>query len=213
VFQALAPQVGVGMGGEGVSDPSLAPAAVKATIAKGLIVLVGVAGVGGALFVALRPDPPPASAPVVQAKPRSAPPARIDETPVGHAEVEVAEEPVAKEPAVEEQAAEKQVAKKAVVVDGPGDSLAQEVAILSRASAKLHGGQPAAALGVLAEHQRRFPRGVLAQERIAARVQALCALGRVGEAKSELRRLSKVSPNSPHEARARKACGSALDKQ
>jgi hypothetical protein len=91
--------------------------------------------------------------------------------------------------------------------------LAQEVAILSRAGTELHAGRPAAALEVLDEHQRKFPRGVLTQERGAARIQALCALGRMKEARAGLARLARAFPGSPHVARARKACGSRLQEE
>lgn len=87
------------------------------------------------------------------------------------------------------------------------DSLAHEVAILSRASAELHEGQPQKALDQLAEHQRKYPEGLLVQERLAARVQALCALGRTVEARAELMQLAKLSPDSLYESQARKACG------
>jgi predicted Zn-dependent protease len=86
--------------------------------------------------------------------------------------------------------------------------LAKEIAMLSQASADLHAGRPAAALTVLDEHQRKFPHGELGQERTSGRIQALCALGRMTEAQAELARLARTSPNSPHLARARKACGS-----
>jgi hypothetical protein len=89
------------------------------------------------------------------------------------------------------------------------DHLGQEVAILSQASSDLHTGRPADALKALEEHQRRYPGGALAEERTAARIRALCALGRVDEARSELTRLSQSTPESPHLARARKACGFA----
>ena len=96
--------------------------------------------------------------------------------------------------------------ERAPVAPRPADSLAEEVAILSQASAALHGGRPAAALKALDEHRRKFPRGALVQERTSARIQALCALGRMKEAQAELARLARTSPNSPHVARARKAC-------
>jgi hypothetical protein len=41
---------------------------------------------------------------------------------------------------------------------------------------------------------------------MAARVQALCALGRVDEAKAQLARLERMSPHSLPAARARQAC-------
>ena len=85
------------------------------------------------------------------------------------------------------------------------DNLSEEVAILSRAETELHGGKPDAALRLLNEHERRFGNGLLAEERIAARVQALCALGRTAEAEAQLARLS---PKSLHGEQARQSCNS-----
>jgi hypothetical protein len=82
--------------------------------------------------------------------------------------------------------------------------------ILSRAEGDLHRGQAALALRGLNEHQRRFPDGALSVERRAARARALCALGRVSEAKGELARLSRVARGSQLEARAREACGARV---
>jgi hypothetical protein len=56
---------------------------------------------------------------------------------------------------------------------------------------------------VLDEHERKFPRGTLAQERLAARIRALCGLGRTTDADAALARLS---PSSVHEGRTRAAC-------
>lgn len=83
------------------------------------------------------------------------------------------------------------------------DRLAQEVALLARATSSLHAGHPADALKVLDEYQRRFPKGLLTEERRAAKAQALCALGRQSEADSELARLA---PNSLAAARAKQVC-------
>jgi hypothetical protein len=85
------------------------------------------------------------------------------------------------------------------------------VALLARATSSLHAGRPADALKVLDEYQRRFPKGLLAEERRAARAQALCSLGRQSEAETELARLA---PQSLAAARARQACDarSALEK-
>jgi hypothetical protein len=86
----------------------------------------------------------------------------------------------------------------------PPDRLAQEVAILSRATRELRSGRAQAALKSIEEHQRRFPAGLLSEERRAAKAQALCALGRIAEAKAELSRLA--NPQSPNAARARQMC-------
>jgi len=88
----------------------------------------------------------------------------------------------------------------------PRDSLAGEVALLSRAETELRAGRPGNALLALNEHQRKFPRGALAEERTAARIQALCALGRSDEADAQLKQLQHISPNSAHQERARQVC-------
>jgi hypothetical protein len=84
------------------------------------------------------------------------------------------------------------------------DRLAEEVALLSRAQAAIRNGKPTVALDVLNEHERKFGNGLLSEERIAARVRALCALGRTSEADAQLARLS---PKSLH-GQSPQACGS-----
>ena len=86
------------------------------------------------------------------------------------------------------------------------DRLAAEVALLARAQTELHAGRFTSALALLGEHQRKFPRGALTQERVAARIQALCGLGRIKEADTEL---ARVSPDSLHGGRTREACASS----
>jgi hypothetical protein len=198
VFHALLPQLGGGLGAGGVNAPSTAPAAPAAAsgVAVKVATAIAVIGVaGGGLFLALQKEPPSARplapAPVASA---SALKPRIEQAP---------ETPPAALPRAE--SAEKRAP---VPSSRPADSLAEEVAILSEASAALHGGRPAAALKLLDEHRKKFPRGALGQERTSARIQALCALGRTKEAQADLARLARAAPNSPHVARARKACGS-----
>ena len=86
------------------------------------------------------------------------------------------------------------------------DSLPEEVRVLSRAEQQLNSGHADEALRTLAEHERRFPSGALAEERMAARVQALCALGRLAAARAELARFAQAYPRSPHLDRARRLC-------
>jgi RNA polymerase sigma factor (sigma-70 family) len=86
------------------------------------------------------------------------------------------------------------------------DSLSEEVAILSRAQTELHGGRAENALRLLAEHERKFRRGILAEERTSAKIQALCALGRVSEANALL---GTMSPQSLTGESARQACSSS----
>jgi len=84
----------------------------------------------------------------------------------------------------------------------------REVALLSQAQTALSSGRPQAALAALSEHARRFPRGVLTEERVATRARTLCALGRVQEAQAELNRMEKLNPTSAYLARARESCTS-----
>lgn len=191
VFQGLLPKLGAPLGAEAAS--ATADGTLKATLLKVSAALVGVGIAGGGLYLALGPEAQNVEAPVVAAaKPvpaPNAPPAELPESSVPA--------PPQAEPA----------AKRSPAPGRSADSLAQEVAILARASSELRAGRPAAAMKSLDEHQRLFPSGVLAQERTAARIQALCALGRTKEARTALERLARTAPNSPHEARARKACG------
>lgn len=81
--------------------------------------------------------------------------------------------------------------------------LAEEASLLSRAEAELYRGHPGKSLELLGEHERKFAGGALTEERVAARVQALCALGRVSEAEAQLARLN---PSSMHGESSRRAC-------
>jgi len=89
------------------------------------------------------------------------------------------------------------------------DSLSEEVAILTRAETELHSGRAENALKLLNEHERKFAHGILAEERTAARIQALCALGRGTEANAQLARLR---PGSLHGEPSRQACASNATK-
>jgi len=107
-------------------------------------------------------------------------------------------------PAAAPEVATANVARVPTLAHRSGDRLAQEVTLLSRATSALRSGHPADALKALNEHQSLFPKGVLAEERRAARAQALCALNRRSEAQGDLATLGRSSPQA---ARARQACG------
>ncbi len=89
----------------------------------------------------------------------------------------------------------------------PTGSVAEEAKLIRDANAALHGGNAAAALGLLDEHMKKFPSGVLSEERSAVRIFALCALGRVGQAQGESVRFLKWHPNSPFAKSIRESCG------
>jgi hypothetical protein len=86
-------------------------------------------------------------------------------------------------------------------------SLTEEVSLVSRAEQQLYAGHADDALKILGEHERRFPNGALAEQRMAARVQSLCTLGRIAEARADLTRLARAYPRSPQLDRARRFCG------
>jgi hypothetical protein len=88
----------------------------------------------------------------------------------------------------------------------PSDTLSEEVAILSRAEKELHSGHAENALRLLKEHERKYRKGKLAEERTAARIQALCALGRFAEANALL---GSLAPQSLHGKPAHRACSKA----
>lgn len=57
---------------------------------------------------------------------------------------------------------------------------------------------PARALALTQEHKRRFPAGMLAQEREVIAIEALSRLGRSDDARSRADRFGKEYPDSPH---------------
>ena len=92
------------------------------------------------------------------------------------------------------------------IAPSAADRLGEEVRILSEAQQALRNHRPEDALRALDEHAREFPEGTLRQERMAARVLALCDLGRIDEARAEGRVLREEAPSSPMTARIRQSC-------
>lgn len=87
-----------------------------------------------------------------------------------------------------------------------GGALAAEAALLQRAQTALAAGDPEAALLRLGEHTRSFKDGVLARERDALRVTALCAAGRTAEGRSEAEAFLAAHAGSLLADRVRGAC-------
>jgi hypothetical protein len=75
-----------------------------------------------------------------------------------------------------------------------------EVALISSAQQALER-DPRRALAALDEHERRFARGVLAEEREVLRFDALVALGQSSQARSCARAFVARFPSSPQRAR------------
>jgi hypothetical protein len=85
-------------------------------------------------------------------------------------------------------------------------SLAEETSLLHAAQRELARKNTSVALELLEEHATRFPQGALAQERRAARVLALCDLGRTAEARRAAEAFVRAAPQSPLVPRLRGSC-------
>ena len=73
----------------------------------------------------------------------------------------------------------------------PSDTLTAELSLVQRARRATSEGRGRAALELLDEHERRYPRGQLADERRLARIDALCAAGRHDDATDLARTLGR----------------------
>ncbi len=84
--------------------------------------------------------------------------------------------------------------------------LSAEIELLARVNAAVNAGDGTRALRLLAEYDREFRPAILAEERAAASVLALCAAGRTSEARAAAKRFSSRWQRSPHSARISKSC-------
>src|SRR5512145_3104020 len=201
--------IGVGMGGD-AATAAVTKSAVRSLVAKAVgISVAGLALVVGGVGV---------STVVQTAGPGSEPSAAraLAVSSSHHASLAGSPAPSSAGPAVEGQSPTIPVAlgssqsRSVAPASSRGssrsrDNLSEEVAIIGRAETELHSGRAENALSLLNEHERRFGNGILAEERTAAQILALCALGRAADANAQLARLS---PTSLHGQQARRACGS-----
>ncbi len=86
------------------------------------------------------------------------------------------------------------------------DSLAEEVKMLREARSALDRGDVRRALELVDAHEAQFSRGTLYEERLATRVQALCASGHADAARATAEELLRAAPRSPHLTRVRTSC-------
>jgi hypothetical protein len=93
---------------------------------------------------------------------------------------------------------------------GHGSTLSEEAALLERAQRALSAKNPGLALMILDEHERRFAAGALREEREAARVLALCGLGRVNEARARARAFMNAAPRSVLVPRLEHSCAAPV---
>ncbi len=103
------------------------------------------------------------------------------------------------------------VATATATVSAPASAIGVEVALLRSANAEMQAGRADRALAMLDDHVHRFPSGALIEEREAARILALCAVGRTDESREAQGRFLREHPRSPQVARVRAACGVTVD--
>jgi hypothetical protein len=84
--------------------------------------------------------------------------------------------------------------------------LEAEMQLIAQADAELRQGRYPGALHALTEHARRFPRGVLREERAALRVLTLCGQDPGPRAQRERERFLAGAPASVLAARVQTAC-------
>jgi hypothetical protein len=83
----------------------------------------------------------------------------------------------------------------------------QELALIKAAKTELDAGHSAAALDLLSQHARAYPRGVFAGEREALRALGSCAAGDSASRKKLGTAFIRAYPSSPMVDRVRRACG------
>jgi len=187
---------------------TLALTIASPALAAGLKVagaIVGVAVVAGTAYYVPRH--------LHSAKAPSATPAVRTAAPVRASRPSPVAEPAPSEPsagAVPPAAAEppaKMPARRHEPVPRPADTtLSAELALLSEANAAVERGDAGKAQEILRDYDRRFRAGVLAQERAGTGVLALCAAGRLQEARAAAARFLSRWPRSPLVARIKDSC-------
>jgi len=178
-------------------------------VVYGVALLVALIAAGIAISSNIdREEAPPPEDPVVAARARSE-----AETPTGHIEfVEPTPAPVARRRAGDDYVPSLPDVPDLVAEPPPErpeadprmESLAVEMRILSRAR-ELLAEHPAEALGVIEQHRRQYPGGVLREERESFAIEALLALEHPREAERRYYDFLDHFPDSEHRAHLRRA--------
>lgn len=177
------------------APPAASSAGMSAAAKLGLTALALLAAGGGAWLLSTSESAPPPAPTRVAVPPAPSPvqPA----VPAPQAPGLAPSEPAQAQPA-EAPAAQVLPAKPA-----PAAQLS-EAELLEQARSALKG-DPARALARANEHRRRFPGGVLVQEREVIAIQALRQLGRASEAEQRAEAFSKAFPGSAFQRKLKPA--------
>jgi hypothetical protein len=187
-------------------------------IGKGMVVVfLGAASAGAIATWSKNTSPPTVKAVSVPEKPISNPVPKLDPVAPKAPEQVVVEKP--NEPSVAPSLPQDQPKAPSVRtntnITSPkapegspesADTLIAETQRLREAHGAMRGGDPEKALALLSEQSAENEGQKLRAERAAARVLALCKLGRVSEAHAEAEAFLAQNPQSPLADRVRKAC-------
>jgi hypothetical protein len=97
------------------------------------------------------------------------------------------------------------------VPEPPSPSLATELGLLSQMHEAWRSGDVNAAARAIADHERRFPRGVLAEERDALKAMLACRNSDAKRAAQYAADFAAAHPGSPHNGRVAAACRDKRD--
>lgn len=186
-------------GGLGSATGATGTAAATAVGIKAALTTLGLAGAVLGMVAAVAPGPVerPSSGPPPRPIPVTSP--ALDEPPRLPALHEpVAAPPPLPEPPPSTEPSRRRVAERPRPSTASADPLPVEAALLRTAHAALARADAAAALETLHEHRRRFPRGVLAEERDASILRAQCALGHHAQARRDARQFVAAHPRSAY---------------
>lgn len=194
-----------------LQPPEGAPPAIKTALVKDLSGLVASSGlkaaglglwakasllgavalsVAGVTTLARSPQPPP---------PPAAPVTKVAAPEPAVVEVRSLPEPSVS-PAPLDTRGTPSPDKAKVSASPPRDALAEEEALLESAR-RVVASSPARALGLLRQHQSRFPSGQLGAERMFLSVECLQRLGNIGAAQREAGLLTQRYPDSAYARR------------
>jgi hypothetical protein len=154
---------------------------------------VGAAGV--LAYFLTRPSPPPpeprapATSTQAPSEPVTAPPTTL----------EGPRTPAAPEAAPSAPVAPNRVEPRGTQAVAPSRSTATDEAALLERAREAIASDPKRALALTREHARRFPKGVLIQEREVIAIDALKRLGKGSEADSRADQFKKTYPGSAHQ--------------
>ena len=170
------------------------------------IALIAIGSAGYVGWRASHPSPSPSPMGVVAA------PAAADPAPAaaGQGVATAPPEPAARpepEPADHPGALRSSGASRASHPKVSEETLSEELDLLHDAQSKWRAGNASAALSLLSEHRKRFPRSQLGSERDALTILSLCATNRTAEARRLAQRFLQTAQRSPLRTSVEESCG------